>query len=254
MKRQFFFTALVLGIFLCSCSHNKQVSTDNAPHVTVITHDGTRVGGALVENSPTKVTIAGDDGITRTIPVTQVSSIDYGGAQSSSEQAANHEPLTPEPAVSPKAARKTSDRQAPVTPPQPMQSSPRVQPDGQMESHSHPAESAITTKTYELPVGTTVSVRTEETIDSAKAVEGQTFAGEVTEDVLDADGATVIPQGANAQLVIKSASKGGRFRGASDLVLDLWGPEAGAHARSAIGVTELPLGLAVEIEAEVAVD
>jgi hypothetical protein len=72
-----------------------------------------------------------------------------------------------------------------------------------------------------LPVGTTVSVRTEETIDSAKAVEGQTYAGEVTEDVLDADGATVIPRGANAQLVIKSASKGGRFRGASDLVLDL---------------------------------
>jgi len=31
----------------------------------------------------------------------------------------------------------------------------------------------------------------------------------------------VIPKGANAQIVIKSASKGGRFRGASDLVIDL---------------------------------
>jgi enamine deaminase RidA (YjgF/YER057c/UK114 family) len=36
--------------------------------------------------------------------------------------------------------------------------------------------------------------------------------------------------------------------------VDLWGPEAGAHARSAIGVAELPLGIPVEIEAEVAVD
>lgn len=42
--------------------------------------------------------------------------------------------------------------------------------------------------------------------------------------------------------------------GFSDLILDLWGPEAGAHARSAIGVAELPVGLCVEIEAEVAID
>jgi enamine deaminase RidA (YjgF/YER057c/UK114 family) len=44
------------------------------------------------------------------------------------------------------------------------------------------------------------------------------------------------------------------INGFSDLILDLWGPDAGAHSRSAIGVAELPLGLAVEIEAEVAVD
>ena len=44
------------------------------------------------------------------------------------------------------------------------------------------------------------------------------------------------------------------INGFSDLILDLWGPEAGAHSRSAIGVAELPLGLAIEIEAEVAVD
>src|SRR5205807_9737932 len=49
----------------------------------------------------------------------------------------------------------------------------------------------------------------------------QTFAAEVASDVRDADGATVIPRGANATIVIKSAARGGRFRGASDLVLDL---------------------------------
>ena len=37
----------------------------------------------------------------------------------------------------------------------------------------------------------------------------------------DAEGAIVIPRGSNAKLVIKSATKGGRFRGSSDLVLDL---------------------------------
>jgi hypothetical protein len=72
-----------------------------------------------------------------------------------------------------------------------------------------------------VPVGTKVSVRTDGTIDSAVGVEGQTYPSEVTDDVLDANGAVVIPRGSNAKIVIRSATKGGRFRGASDLVLDL---------------------------------
>jgi enamine deaminase RidA (YjgF/YER057c/UK114 family) len=43
------------------------------------------------------------------------------------------------------------------------------------------------------------------------------------------------------------------INGFSDLILELWGPQAGQHARSAIGVAELPFGIPVEIEAEVAV-
>jgi enamine deaminase RidA (YjgF/YER057c/UK114 family) len=41
------------------------------------------------------------------------------------------------------------------------------------------------------------------------------------------------------------------INGFSDLILEVYGPEAGDHARSAVGVAGLPLGLAVEIEAEV---
>ena len=44
------------------------------------------------------------------------------------------------------------------------------------------------------------------------------------------------------------------INGFSDLILQLWGPDAGPHARSAIGVAELPFSIPVEIEAEVAVD
>ncbi|TDQ60718.1 enamine deaminase RidA (YjgF/YER057c/UK114 family) [Actinomycetospora succinea] len=36
--------------------------------------------------------------------------------------------------------------------------------------------------------------------------------------------------------------------GCSELLLEVFGPEVGAHARSAIGVAELPRGIAVEIE------
>jgi hypothetical protein len=72
-----------------------------------------------------------------------------------------------------------------------------------------------------LPVGTEIPVRVEETIDSGKAVEGQVYAAEIARDVVDATGAVVIPRGSNAQVVIKSATKGGKFRGASDLVVDM---------------------------------
>lgn len=41
------------------------------------------------------------------------------------------------------------------------------------------------------------------------------------------------------------------INGFSDLVLELWGDEAGAHARSAVGMAGLPFDMPVEIEAEV---
>ncbi|HEY7826985.1 MAG TPA: RidA family protein [Candidatus Limnocylindrales bacterium] len=40
------------------------------------------------------------------------------------------------------------------------------------------------------------------------------------------------------------------INGFSDLIIELYGP-AGAHARSAVGLAELPFGIPVEIEAEV---
>ena len=41
------------------------------------------------------------------------------------------------------------------------------------------------------------------------------------------------------------------INGFSDLILELYGPEIGGHARSAIGVAELPFGMPVEVEAEI---
>ena len=43
----------------------------------------------------------------------------------------------------------------------------------------------------------------------------------------------------------------GVINGFSDLILDLYGPEAGQHVRSAVGMAELPFNIPVEIEAEV---
>lgn len=41
------------------------------------------------------------------------------------------------------------------------------------------------------------------------------------------------------------------INGFSDLILELFGPDIGAHSRSAVGLAELPFNLPVEIEGEV---
>jgi hypothetical protein len=41
------------------------------------------------------------------------------------------------------------------------------------------------------------------------------------------------------------------INGFSDLILELFGPEIGAHCRSAVGLAELPFNIPVEIEGEV---
>jgi len=43
------------------------------------------------------------------------------------------------------------------------------------------------------------------------------------------------------------------INGFSDLIIEVFGTERGAHARSAVGMAELPFGIPVEIEGEVLV-
>jgi hypothetical protein len=194
MFKRVLVSALFLSLWLASCSQK----AGGGQHATVLLRDGSTVSGNVVSNSATEVQIEGDDKNTRTIPTAQVRSIEYD---------------EPAPVPAPTSAT-TTPAPAPAA-------APAAQEEAPHPDHYHPTEAAITTKVYSLPVGTRVSVRNEETIDSGKAVEGQTFPAEVTKDVLDASGDVVIPRGSNVEIIIRSASKGGKIRGASDLVMDL---------------------------------
>jgi len=44
------------------------------------------------------------------------------------------------------------------------------------------------------------------------------------------------------------------INGFSDVILELYGPLVGAHARSAVGMAELPFDIPVEIEAEIEIN
>jgi len=193
---------LALSLLLMSCATKES----DRPHATVTLRDGSTVAGSVVSSSAAEIAIAGDDKSSRTIPMNQVKSIEYDDPP---QAAAVPDPTQP---AAPSAP-------APATPPATAKQAARSQVAHQ--EHYHPPQSVVSTRTYQLPVGTEISVRAEETIDSSKGSEGQTYAAEVTKDVLDAEGAVVIPNGSNAKIVIKSASHGGRFTGESDLILDL---------------------------------
>jgi hypothetical protein len=186
--------ALFSVLFLASCARQDSATAPAAadlPHATVVMRDGTRLTGTVAASSPSQITLNvdgnPDGGAPRTVAMRDVRRVDYGEAPASG--AASGVPTSPVVSTH--------------------------------EDHHHAERAAIQTRTFILPVGTEMPVRTEETIDSTKAVEGQLFAAELAGNVKDADGAVVIPAGANATIVIKSSSQGGRFKGASDLVLDM---------------------------------
>lgn len=200
--------ALIAAVMACSCAKkqddNAAKATAEGPaaaqpagaqHAFVYLKDGSKVPGTIVASSQTDMVVAGDDGIERKIPLTQVKSVEYGAA-----------------------SKTESGRQAPREAAQPRRVAKEMPVPAQQQSAPPPP---VATRTYELPSGSEISVRTNETIDSGTATEGQTFDAQVTRDAKDANGAIVIPRGSGVRVVIKSASKGGRFRGASDLVLDL---------------------------------
>ena len=220
MRRSIAVFALMGAAILSSCARKENseaskaaadapaaVESADAPHAFVHLKNGGKVPGTIVASSQTDMVVAGDDGIERKIPLSQIKSVEYGEVQKpESARQAPREPARPK--------RIAKEQPVPARQQMPQQTT-------QPPAPASPPPAAVTTRTYELPSGSEISVRTNEAIDSGTAAEGQTFDAQVTRDAKDANGDVVIPRGSSALVVIKSASKGGRFHGASDLVLDL---------------------------------
>ncbi len=206
--------ALLLALFSvllmsAACAKKAENAANAGRQATVSLKNGSTVTGTVVDSSATEIKLSGDDKITRTIPMSEVRSVEYtdeGSAAPAPAPGTNAPPAAPAPAPRSSKAPAQSSSALPPKPAEPI---------------ARPSEAAITTRTYELPAGSTLSVRVEDTIDSAKAAEDQTYPATVTEDAKDAQGNVVIPRGAAAKIVILSASAGGKIKGASDLRLDL---------------------------------
>jgi len=189
-------TASVLLLLLFAAACGTTGTPTSGPHATVEMRDGSSVSGMVLSSTAEEVKITTDDNVTRTIPMAQVRSIDYGDAPAAAGAAA------PAPGAAPTMAKAAPRRVSrPALP--------------------RPTADDITSETRVLQAGTDLSVQTEEVIDGSTAADGQVFAGDITEAVKDADGKVVIPAGAKAQITIKSLTQGGKIRGRDDLVLDL---------------------------------
>jgi hypothetical protein len=212
MIRKIVFFAMTSMFFLSSCAREQGTETPNpgtetsvapstteGPHAIVLLKDGSKVPGTIVASSQTEMVVASDNGEEHKIAISDVKSVVYGEAQPEPRPQASRGVTPAKPKAPPQRAGQTV--KAGVTTP--------------------PQTGEVTAKTYELPAGSEISVRTNEEIDSKTAAEGQIFDVQVTRDAKDEAGNVVIPRGSKARVVIKSASKGGRFHGASDLALDL---------------------------------
>jgi hypothetical protein len=81
----------------------------SGPHAVVLLKDGSKVPGAIVASSQADMVVAGDDGIERKIPLTQVKSVEYGEASQA-------------------APVRQRQREAPQPPQAPRESTPSQQP------------------------------------------------------------------------------------------------------------------------------
>jgi hypothetical protein len=224
---------LALLLLLGACSG----TPTTGPRATVLMRDGSSVSGMVLSSTAAEIKIAGDDNITRAIPMAQVRSVEYGdGAaaapaapapSSNARVAASPATAAPKaPARSAPAPIQAAPTATPAVSPAPVTAAtppiaPPATPSPAPVELPRPTLDDVTTETHVVPSGTEVSVQTHETIDGSTAANDQQFAANVTDNVRDADGKVVIPAGAKARIVIKSLTQGGRIQGQSDLVLDL---------------------------------
>lgn len=203
--------ALIFVTFLALTGCNKTAApVANGPAATVTLKDGSTFSGSVTKSDTSTITLQSANGESRTYPMTQIATVQYGD----------------QPASSPAPMASQVPQPNPVQAP-PVQSSKAPPPTYQREAAA-PAPRAPEFRT--IPAGTTLRVRNNETISSDTASPGQTYSGVVAEDVPDTAGNVAIPRGSNATLVVREASGQGKVQGRSELILDVGSVSVGGRS------------------------
>jgi hypothetical protein len=205
-----FLSAIAVLIILGACGKSNPAGTPQ--NATVTLKDGSAVTGSVTKSDTSSITIQSANGVVSTYPMSQVSSVNYGPA-----------PTENQASQPPAAAPATS---APATPPPVAQNTPPPPP-APAEPAGPPLRPAPTYRT--IPAGSTIEVRTNDTIDGQTAEVGQTHSGVVVQNVMAADGGVAIPHGANATLVVRDASQQGKVQGRANLAIDVGSVQIGGH-------------------------
>jgi hypothetical protein len=202
--------------------------------------DGSSFSGVVKKSSASEITIQAPTGESRTIPTTEVSSVQYGAtpptatttpsATQSPSANASPAPTIPPPAAPP-ASTESAAPAAGSAAPAATAEAPLAAP--MAATDAGPAAPPAAPKPVEvvrtISAGTSLSVRNNETIDSKTAAVGQTFSGVIAQDVRDRDGRVAIPRGSPATLVVRSVEAQGKIQGQSELALDIESVRVAGH-------------------------
>jgi hypothetical protein len=197
MRSKAIVVVFIAVITLWGCSKTAAPPAANQ-QATVTLKDGSTFSGTVTKNSTDEISLQAASGETRSYPMSQVSSVQYAP-----DQTASNTPPATAPAPLPAASAPAPSAAAPKPAPAP----------------ARPREPVAEFRT--IPAGTTLEVRNNEPIDSANAEVGQTSTGVIARDVEDTEGRLAIPKGADATLVIRSASGQGKLQGRSDIAVDV---------------------------------
>ncbi|HWD98378.1 MAG TPA: hypothetical protein VG345_05065 [Bryobacteraceae bacterium] len=209
-----FVPAIAVLIILGACGKSNPTATPQ--NATVTLKDGSTVTGSVTKSDTSSITIQSANGVVSTYPMAQVSSVNYGPGP-----AENQASQPPASAANPAPANPAS-----ATPPPVAQNTPPPAP-APAEPAGPPPQPAPTFRT--IPAGSTIEVRSNDTIDGQTAQVGQTYSAVVVRNVMAADGGVAIPHGANATLVVRDASRQGKVQGRSDLAVDIGSVEIGGR-------------------------
>lgn len=254
-------SAVLIGIAIGSgCTKKPEAGSGSTAggktgqQATVTLKDGTGFAGMVASSSTSSITLTAPNGESRTYPMSQVASIQYGSGQTDTVYApaaatppadtasapgaaannlppANLPPANPPVENAPPAAappigaapvrsHAVSNVPPPTSYPPPGPAQTMARPE-QAPLVRQPAQTVPVAMDRTVPAGARLVVRNNETIDSQTAAPGQTYSAVVEQSVTDTTGRVVIPRGSPATLVVRSASGQGRMQGQSELALDI---------------------------------
>ncbi len=202
---------VLLLALLAGC--NKQAATTGQT-ATLALKDGSTVTGTVTKSDTSSITIQTPTGVVSTYPVSQISSVSYvPGPATASSPAPGQVAPAPQDSSAPATPAPDGSNTAPTA---------AAPSSGQPAAEQPPAQEYQPAETFlTIPAGTTLAIRTGQSIDARSAAPGQTYPAIVARDVFDSNGQVAIPRGSDATLVVRESREQGRVEGRSELALDV---------------------------------
>jgi hypothetical protein len=180
----------------------------------LILNDGTQLQGRLVSSTANTVVFREDGGDLRRFNINELQTLTFGGSGASNRPFgndgafANGQPGYQQPVYNrnggPPAPVYNNGQPGYQQPPYNAIRDDSNRPNnGGNQPYTRRTQDNYTAWTT-LPSGTQIAVRTNEPINSRNAGNGRTYMASIAQDILDSNGNILVPQGSDAQLVVRS--------------------------------------------------